>query len=63
MDDKETISKVYAYALKVIAENDILRKQVEMVKFVLNYEYITNGAQWAGDLLLSIDQVGKKPDD
>ena len=63
MDEQTRLDAIYKYAISVVAENDILRKKVELMKFVLQHEANTNGTQWVRDLLYSIEQVGRKPDD
>ena len=63
MDEKERFDAVYQYAVKVVAANDILRRQVEMVKFALGWQANTNGMKWARELLDAIEQVGRVNDD
>jgi hypothetical protein len=63
MDEQTRLDAVYQYALKVVAENDIIRRKLELVKFVLQHEANTNGTQWVKDLLIDMEQVGRKPDD
>ena len=63
MDDQTRLDAVYQYALKVVAENDIIRRKLELMKFVLQHEANTNGTQWVKDLLSDVERVGRKPDD
>lgn len=63
MTENDPLQSLYQYTVKLVAENDILRKRVELAKFVLTHEANTNGTQWVKDLLYSMEQVGRKTDD
>lgn len=63
MDNDEAVNTMYRYAVQIVAQNDILRKQVEMVRFALGHEANTNGTQWARELLDAMEQVGRVKDE